>query len=78
MLGAGAGIWWLDGADGTAPVAQARTRALVLDGWDVVLRKLAEEVRDPQEAAVVASARRVVGERRSAPSGDDDLDGARP
>lgn len=70
-------LWWLSGADGTAPAASARTRSLVLDGWDVVLRKLAEVVRDPQEAEMVAGARQIVAERRSA-SGDDDLDGARP
>jgi transcriptional regulator with XRE-family HTH domain len=57
-------LWWLDGADGAAPAASARSRALVLDEWDVVLRKLADAAHDPAEVAAVADARRAVAARR--------------
>lgn len=71
-------LWWLDGAEGAAPAASARTVALVLEGWEVALRKLAGAVADPAELATIEAARRVVRSRRTAASGDDDLDGARP
>ena len=68
-------LWWLDGAGGVARAAPSRAVAVVLDGWEATLRKLAASISDPAEAASVAEAQQVVRRRRS---GDDDLDGARP
>jgi transcriptional regulator with XRE-family HTH domain len=67
-------LWWLDGAGGAAPEASTRVVAMVLDGWEATLRKLAASIRDPGEVAAVAEAQQVLRRRRS---GDDDLDGAR-
>ena len=53
-------LWWLDE---TASVPSS-VADQVLAGWEVVLAKLADSVREPSEAASLAAARRDVGDRR--------------
>ena len=59
-------LWWLDGADGSAPVAASAVVDQVLGAWDAVLAKLADAVGDPAEAASVAAARAAISHRRRA------------
>lgn len=58
-------LWWLDGADGSSPVASRAVVDRVLGEWDAVLGKLADGVHDPAEASLVATAREAVSHRRS-------------
>ena len=57
-------LWWLDGADGTAPATGADVVERILGEWDAVLAKLADAVHDPAEAASLATAREAVSHRR--------------
>ncbi len=58
-------LWWLDGADAApAGAADRVTVERVLGEWEVALAKLADRVLDPEGAAVIADARRLVADRR--------------
>ncbi len=57
-------LWWLDGDAGPARAPDRNTAERVLGEWEIVLGKLADRVFDPEGAAALSAARRVVADRR--------------
>ena len=57
-------LWWLDGADGSLPIPPRPVAEVVLDGWHATLAKLADQLHDPAETAILSAAREAVRLRR--------------